>query len=148
MEIKDDIHRNLRLHEPFIVIYYKLIYFPDINLSDSKDKSSNYNMVNPDLIDLIVVSNGDSNHQLLLRPPGQFYFIFSQLNDAQKHFLGFTMTYIMKCKTAFKSNVKEPEPFHGSVVGKSFFINVITEYIKRNIKYHCQKFLQELFIHK
>ena len=83
MEIKDDIHRNLRLHEPFIVIYYKLIYFPDINLSDSKDKSSNYNMVNPDLIDLIVVSNGDSNHQLLLRPPGQFYFIFSQLNDAK-----------------------------------------------------------------
>lgn len=94
MEIKDDIHRNLRLHEPFIVIdYYKLIYFPDINLSDSKDESSNYNMVNPDLIDLIGVSNGDSIHQLLLRPPGQFHFIFSQLNDAQKHFLGFIMTY-------------------------------------------------------
>lgn len=50
----------------------------------------------------------------------------------------------MKCKTAFKSNVKEPEPFHvnfvgGAVVGKSFFINVVTECIKRNIRYHCQK---------
>lgn len=50
----------------------------------------------------------------------------------------------MKYKTAFKNNGEEPEAFYipltgWAIVGKSFLINVITEYVKRNLKYHGQK---------
>ena len=43
--------------------------------------------------------------------PEQFYFMSSQLNDAQKRFFSFIITYIVKRKTTFKNNEKEPEPF-------------------------------------
>lgn len=57
------------------------------------------------------------------------------------------MTYLMKCKTAFKNNKEEPEPFYihlsgGVVVRKIYLVNVITEYVKRNLKYHGQKIEQ------
>ena len=53
----------------------------------------------------------------------------------------------MKCKTSFKNNEEEREPFYihltgGAGMGKSFLINVITEYIKRNLKYPGQTLQQ------
>ena len=52
----------------------------------------------------------------------------------------------MKCNTAFKNNDEEPESFYvhtGTAgVGKSFLINAITEYVKRNPMYHGQKLEQ------
>ena len=49
----------------------------------------------------------------------------------------------MKCKAAFENNKEEPELFYVNLtgragMGKSFYINVITENIKRNLKYHGQ----------
>ena len=90
-------------------------------------------MVNPDSINFGVVSNGDANHisvpsatvESIFLPPEQFYFMYSQLNDAQKYFFSFITTYIMKCETAFKNNVEEPKPLYvhltgGAGMGKSF----------------------------
>lgn len=55
--------------------------FPDIDESDSEDECSDSNVVNPDLIDFNVVSNGDSKNTTvtlatiedLSLPPEQFY---------------------------------------------------------------------------
>ena len=54
---------------------------------------------------------------------------------------------VIKYKSAFKNNEEKPESFFmhltsGAGVGKGFFINVITEYVKRNLKYHGQKLEQ------
>ena len=62
--------------------------------------------------------------------------IYSKLNDAQKCFFSCIITYITKCKTTFKNNdiwLVELE------WRKSFLINVINEYVKRNLKYRVQK---------
>ena len=137
MEVKGDIDENLRWYEPFVAIGYdELINYPDIDESCCQDESneSDLNMVNLDLIDSNVISNQDSNHiavpsatvESQLLPPEQFCSMCSQLNDAQKHFFSFIITYIMKCKIAFKNNEEEPDPFYvhwtgGTGVGKSFF---------------------------
>ena len=47
--------------------------FPDIDKSDSEDESS-FNMVNPDLIDFNVVSNGVWNFILFLQSLLQVYY--------------------------------------------------------------------------
>ena len=105
IEVKDDISENLRGHEPFIVIDYdELMNFRDIDESDGEDESSDFNMVNPNLNIVNSVSNGDSSRvsvppatvESILLPPKQFYSMCFQLEDAQKHFLCFIMTYIMK----------------------------------------------------
>ena len=47
----------------------------------------------------------------------------------------------------FQKNEEKPESFYIHLTGrtgvwKGFFINVITEYVKRNLKYHGQKLEQ------
>ena len=55
----------------------------------------------------------------------------------------------MKHKTVFKNNEEEPKPFYvhtgAAGVGKSFLINAISVYVKRNLTYHSQK-LEQPFI--
>ena len=54
--------------------------FLDIDESDGEDESSDLNIVNPDLVDFNLVSDGDSNHisvllatvESLLVPPEEF----------------------------------------------------------------------------
>ena len=58
-----DVDGNLRQRNPFISIDYdELINFTNIGESDGEHESSDFNMVNRDLADFNVVSNGDSNH--------------------------------------------------------------------------------------
>lgn len=49
----------------------------------------------------------------------------------------------MKHKTVFKNNEEEPKPFYvhtgAAGVGKSFLINAVAEYVKRNFRYHGHK---------
>lgn len=45
----------------------------------------------------------------------------------------------MEGKDDIDENLRQHELFVGrAVMGKSFLINVITEYIKRNLKYHVE----------
>ena len=54
--------------------------FLDIDESDGEDESSDLNIINPDLVDFNLVSDGDSNHtsvllatvESLLVPPEEF----------------------------------------------------------------------------
>ena len=55
MEVKDDIEENVRQHELFVAID-EWINFSDIHESDFEGESSDFNMVNPDLGDLNLVS--------------------------------------------------------------------------------------------
>ena len=99
MEVKDGIDENLRQHELFVAIYcVVLINFPDIDGCEADDESSDFSMVNPDLIDFNV-SSGHSHHicvpsttvESLLLPQEQFYSMCSQSNDTEEHFISFIM---------------------------------------------------------
>lgn len=52
----------------------------------------------------------------------------------------------MKHKTVFKNNEEEPKPFYvhtdAAGVGKSFLINAISVYVKKNLTYHRQRLEQ------
>ena len=66
--------------------------------------------------------------------------MFSQLNDAWKHFFSFLWHVKLL-----------PEPFYvhltgGAGVRKSYLINVITEYVQRNLKNHGQKLEQSSIV--
>ena len=61
LEINSFIHSMARLKSHVAIHYDELIHFSDINESDCEDESSDFNMVNPDLMDFNVVSSGGSN---------------------------------------------------------------------------------------
>ena len=60
MKSKDDTDENLRQRPAHCYWFWWLNYL-DTDECDSKNESNDFNMVKPDLIDFIVVSNGDSN---------------------------------------------------------------------------------------
>ena len=60
MKSKDDTDENLR-QSPAHCYWFWWLNYLDTDECDSKNESNDFNMVKPDLIDFIVVSNGDSN---------------------------------------------------------------------------------------
>ena len=152
MEVKEECEENLQKHEPFTPIdYEELENLPDIDESDEEDDCNEFAMINPDMIDyddgsdfmLQSTSIPSASVDNLFLPPEEFYSMCSGLNKTQRRFFNFFMTYVMMSKTCLRNNQGEPNPFYiylsgGAGVGKSFLINVITEYAKRNLKFHGQ----------
>ena len=111
-------------------------------------------MINPNLLDLDLedsvsndsVSNATAVSTIinnLLLPNEQFYEICSQMNEGQQHLFNFIMQYAVHCKLAEKNNELPPKPFQiflsrGVVVGKSFLIRAITEFLKQVLRYPSQ----------
>ena len=107
-------------------------------------------MINPNLLGLDLedsdrVSNAlavSAIIDILSLPNELFYEICSQLIEGQQHLFNFIMQYALHCKLAEKNELP-PKPFQiflsgGAVVGKSFLIKVITEYLKRVLRYPNQ----------
>ena len=151
-EVENDILSNIKKHEPSsdTDIDYDDLHNYDILESDEEDNDE-FSMINPDLIDFdINDGNGINNGPIaptrtdnILLPNDQFYDLCSQLNEGQQHIFNFIMKYAMECHLAENNNKPLPEPFYiflsGSAgVGKSFLVNVITEYLKRVLRYPDQ----------
>ena len=118
--------------------------------SDEEEDNNDFSMINPNLIDFDIDDGNHANVPIastsidnILLPNEQYYQMCSQLNEGQQHLFNFIMKYAIKCRFAEKNNEPPPEPFYiflsgGAGVGKSFLVNVITEYLKRILRYPNQ----------
>ena len=135
-------------------IDYEELHNPEILESD-EEEDREFSMLNPSLIDFdidfhIDDSNGVNKGPIAptaiyttLLPNEQFYEMCSQLNEGQQHLFNYIMKYSVESRFAEINNTDLPEPFYiflsgGAGVGKSFLVNVITEYTKRILKYPKQ----------
>ena len=72
-----------------------------------------------------------------------YYEMCSQLNDLQADLLNYIMKFANECHLSERNDQPMPEPFHiflsgGAGVGKSFLVNLITEYLRRVLRYPGQ----------
>ena len=80
---------------------------------------------------------------MLLLPQEVFYEVCSQLNEGQQNLFNFIMKYAIKCMFNERSDLDMPDPFDiflsgGAGVGKSVLANLITEFLKKTLKYTGQ----------
>ena len=153
-EVESAILCNINIHEPYMDIDYEELHNPEILESD-EEEDREFSMLNPSLIDFDIDfhvddSNGVNNGPIAptakyntLLPNEQFYEICSQLNEGQQHLFNYIMKYSVESRFAEINNTDLPEPFYiflsdGAGVGKSFLVNVITEYLKRILRYPKQ----------
>ena len=66
------------------------------------------------------------------------------MNEVQQHLFNFVMQYAWSSKLAEKNNELESKPFQlflsgGAGAGKRFLVIVITEYLRRVLRYPNQK---------
>ena len=112
-------------------------------------------MLNPDLIDF---DSRDEDNGAINEPIGPiasasflnaslpqevFYEMCSQLNEGQQNLFNFIMKYAIKCMFNERSDLDMPDPFDiflsgGAGVGKSVLANLITEFLKKTLKYAGQ----------
>ena len=112
-------------------------------------------MLNPDLIDF---DSRDEDNGAIDEPIGPiasasvlnaslprkvFYEMCSQLNEGQQNLFNFIMKYAIKCMFNERSDLDMPDPFDmflsgGAGVGKSVLANLITEFLKKTLKYAGQ----------
>ena len=63
-----------------------------------------------------------------------------QLSDGQQQLFNFILVYSLRWQLHKKFDESEPDPFYiflggGAGIAKWFLVNVITEYLKRTLKY-------------
>ena len=150
-EVESDILCNIKKHEPYLDIDYEELHNYDMSESDDDDNNDDFSMINPDLIEFDIDDSNDINNGPiaptstvnLLLPNDQFYQMCSQLNEGQQVLFNYIMKYATECRFAENNNKLPQEPFYiflsgGAGVGKSFLVNVITEYLKRVLRYPSQ----------
>ena len=109
-------------------------------------------MLNPDLLDY---DSRDENNRANDEPVGAvasasvpnaslpqevLYDMCLQLNEGQQNLFNFIMKYTIKCILSERNELDMSDPFNiylsgRAGVGKSFFVNLITEYLKKTLKY-------------
>lgn len=92
-----------------------------------------------------------SSVQILSIPLDKFYEMCSQLNNGQQKLFNFVMKWAMKYMLHRENNELVPDPFYiflsgGAGVGKTFLVNVITEYLKKTLIFPGQNPDNELSI--
>jgi len=140
--------------------------YDDVNLDDVRhfsesesesDIDSDYGMLNPDLIDMDhddEENNDDAQGSTTIPVPSttidqpamsneMFYEMCSSLNWKQQELFNILAKHAMESKLADENNVVKPDPYYiflsgGAGVGKSYMIKVITEYLRKILKYPGQ----------
>ena len=112
-------------------------------------------MLNPDLIDFDSRDEDNGATDELIGPIASasvpnaslpqevFCETCSQLSEGQPNLFSFIMKYAVKCMLNERNDLDMPDPFDiflsgGAGVGKSFLANLITEYLKKTLKYAGQ----------
>ena len=151
-EVENEISCNIVKHEPNLDIDYEELHNYDILESDEEEDNNDFSMINPDLLDFDIDADSNPTPNVpiapttidnILLPNDQYYEKCSQLNEGQQSLFNFIMKYAVKCRFAERNNELPPDPFYiflsgGAGVGKSFLVNVITEYLKRILRYPNQ----------
>ena len=120
--------------------------------AESEENDADFGMLNPDLLDLDMDEGHDGNTsapvastavQIQTLPPEQFYHMCSQLNELQQHLFNVIMKFAVMCKLCEKNDEPMPKPFHiflsgGAGVGKTFVVNLMTDYLKKVLRYPGQ----------
>ena len=155
-EVESDILCNLKKHEPYMDIDYEELSNYNMIESDEDEDNDEFSIVNPSLIDFDEEDNSNNLSNIPVRstaienlslPNETFYEMCSQLNEKQHDLFNFIMRYAVRCRFAEHNNECDTEPFYiflsgGGGVGKSFLVHVITEYLKRVLKYPNQMISQ------
>ena len=128
------------------------------HFSESESESDiecEYGMLNPDLIDQDCVNDDNNNEERsTITVPStvtdstaisneMFYQMCSSLNLRQQELFNVLAKHAMESKLTHENNVSKPDPYYiflsgGAGVGKSYFIKVITEYLRKILKYPGQ----------
>ena len=148
--VKGQISCNIKNHEPFKDINFEDLPRPYEN--DSSDEEENqdneFSIYDPSLIGLDddsdnqgrVSSGAAASIEVISMSNETFYEMCSQMNKKQLYLLNFIMQYAVKCRYAERNNNVAPSSFNmflsgGGGVGKSFLIKLITEYLRRILRY-------------
>ena len=146
-EVESSIADSIDRHEPFLDIDYEELHSYDLSDSEEEDDNVEFSMINPDLIDFDIDHSSDINVPIgntridnMLLPNDQFYEICSKLNIGQLYIFNFIIKHANEIRLAEKNDKLPPQSFYiflsaGAGVGKSFLVNVITEYLKRSLRY-------------
>ena len=132
---------------------------PHFSESESEsDVECNYSMLNPELIDQDLDDDSNEGKNVISVPSTSidnsvitneiFYEMCSSLNIKQQELFNVLAKHAVESKLAHENNVSKPEPYYiflsgGAGVGKSYFIKVITEYLRKILKYPGQNFEKE-----
>ena len=156
-EVESQILDNINRHEPFANIDIEELPEPyEREESEEEDNiSDDFAMFDPSLIDLDETSEVSHSHptahasvETVLMENDTFYQLCSQMNKKQQQLFNFIMQYAIRCRYAEKNDTLKPSAFYvflsgGAGVGKSFLINIITEYLRRMLRYPSQALDQQ-----
>ena len=147
-QFQQEVELNRQVYEPYADIDYADL--ADNNLTSSSDsEDEDYSFMNPSLLecteDVDDIPNIPSSIPYrrvdLSLPTDVFHEMCASLNDEQRELLNYVL---MWCHfTIWPKNGVENNPFHifltgGAGVGKSHLTVIISEYIKRTLKYAGQ----------
>ena len=156
-EVKSEIQENMNHHEPYYNIDVDDLPDPFIEQLEEDEGNNEFSMFDPSLIDFDISDNDRSNSssstsnnsvQVVNMPNNTFYDMCAALNEKQLHLFNFIMQFAVKYRYAEKNNVDPPPPFFiflsgGAGVGKSYLIQVITEFLRRILRYPDQSILDQ-----
>ena len=159
-EVESDILPNIQRHDAF----YGKFDLDDEDLlnncydssdddDDDDDNDNEFGMLHPDLLDLDMEADSGTNNgpvassfvQNSSLPCGVFHDMCSKLNEGQQKLFNFIMKYAQELMLNKRNDLPDPDPFHiflsgGAGVGKSYLVTLITEYLKKTLKYPTQNF--------
>ena len=125
------------------------------NNSNDDDYENEFSMLNSDLLDYDSRDEHNGANDELVGPIASasipnaslprevFYDMCSNSVKASKNLFNFIMKYAIKCILNERNELDMPDPFNiflsgGTGAGKSFLINLITEYLKKTLKHARQ----------
>ena len=152
--IKCNILRHNYDFEKYDINQDDIRHFSESESSDS-DIDNDYGMLNPDLIDQDPDDDDHNNENNNTIPvpstttddpvisTEMFYNMCSNLNWKQQELFNVVAKHAMESKLANENDVIKPDPYYiflsgGAGVGKSYLIKVMTEYLRKILKYPGQ----------
>ena len=129
----------------------------DDDTDDSDDDHEDaYSVLDPDILECNELSNENSPNSSTVRDSvkkdysmanTQFYEMCYKLNAGQRYLFNYISTFVQKLLHNESNGIDLPDPFYiflsgGGGVGKSHLVISISEYLKRMLKFACQRFDQ------
>ena len=157
--VEEDIKPNILRHEPYFESQDMNLDLNDLERfdndeDDNNDNRTQFNFLNPDLLDLDMPVNetdntsgvaATSNIQNRSISREENYEMCSRLNDEQLDVFNYVMRYAIEVMFNERNDKDLPEPIYvflsgGGGVGKSYVSKAMIENLKNVLKFHPQNF--------
>ena len=154
IELKDNIQKHNRDFEQYDIDPEDIHHFSESESESESDIDNDYRMLNPALIDQDIDESSIEGNIAIPGVPStavhnpaisdeMFYEMCSNLNSKQQELFNFVARHAIETKLSNNDHTTKPDPYYiflsgGAGVGKSYLIKVLTEYLKKILKYQGQ----------